>query len=128
MGALDTTRLLLASDFGGSGLGNINEIVGASQVNRTAITTLGLITGNRTNSANFKTFVNGSLIETVTRTITSQPNISLYIGALNQSGTASNFTNNQVAFATIGTGMTDTQAANAYTNIQAFQTANSRQV
>jgi hypothetical protein len=56
------------------------------------------------------------------------PTRSMYLGALNISTTAVNFTSRQYSFASLGDGLTDTQAANFYTAVQAFQTTLSRQV
>jgi hypothetical protein len=54
--------------------------------------------------------------------------IPYFIGARNLNGSAAAFTNEQCAFASIGDGLTDTQASNFYTAVQAFQTTLSRQV
>ncbi len=56
------------------------------------------------------------------------PTYPHYIGALNSSGTASLFSPRECAFASIGDGLTDTEAANLYTAVQAYQTTLSRNV
>ena len=59
------------------------------------------------------------------------PNQRIYIGAANISPTAplvGLYSNKQVAFASIGDGLTDTEAANLYTIVQTFQTTLGRQV
>ncbi len=54
---------------------------------------------------------------------------NIYVGALNSiAGGPSNFSNKECAFATIGAGISDAVAATMYTDIQAFQTALSRNV
>jgi hypothetical protein len=50
---------------------------------------------------------------------------SIYIGA---SRNNANYFNNEIALCTIGDGLTDTEASNFYTAVQAFQTTLSRQV
>jgi hypothetical protein len=50
---------------------------------------------------------------------------SIYIGA---SRNNANYYSNQIAFNSIGDGLTDTEAANFYTAVQAYQTTLSRQV
>jgi hypothetical protein len=50
------------------------------------------------------------------------------IGALNNDGLMQNWSNRQYSFASIGDGLTDTEAANFYTAVQAFQTTLGRQV
>ena len=56
------------------------------------------------------------------------PSRSFYFGAVNNNGTANLFDNRQIAFGSIGDGLTDTEASNFYTAVQAFQTSLSRQV
>ena len=84
--------------------------------------------GSRISSTTGKFYVNGNLHATDNKTSISRPNQNVYIGALNNNGTAAFQTNKQVAFASIGDGLTDTEASNLYTRVQAYQTALSRQV
>jgi hypothetical protein len=91
--------------------------------------TQGLYTLSRTSNSSFKYYKNSSTIATNTNTTTSvAPSFNLYIGGSNEFGTATAFSNRQCAFASIGDGLTDTQASNLYTAVQAFQTTLSRQV
>ena len=55
-------------------------------------------------------------------------NFPMFLSCLNRGGVAGFYTNKQTAFSTIGNGLTDTEASNLYTRVQAFQTALSRQV
>ena len=72
---------------------------------------------------------NGISEATLTTAIsTTLPNLNVYIGARNDDNTSSVFSDKQCAFSTIGDGLTDTEAANLYTAVQAFQTSLSRQV
>jgi hypothetical protein len=52
----------------------------------------------------------------------------MYLGGFNESNISTFYGNKQIAFASIGDGLTDTEAANFYTAVQAFQTALSRNV
>ena len=61
----------------------------------------------------------------VTTASTALNTSSIYIGA---SRNNANYFNNQIAFASIGDGLTDTEAANFYTAVQTFQTTLGRQV
>jgi hypothetical protein len=90
----------------------------------------GLFQGNITSSTLQKIFKNGVLQATNTTTQTqSQPTIQpLYISARNDAGFASNYSSRNLAFASIGDGLTDTQSSNLYTAVQAFQTTLNRQV
>ena len=51
-----------------------------------------------------------------------------YLGAVNNNGTAMFYATVNMAFASIGDGLSDTEAANYYTTVQAFQTTLNRQV
>jgi len=55
-------------------------------------------------------------------------NVSLYIGAVNNNGTPTFYSNKQNAFASIGSGFLSTEAAALYTAVQAMQTTLGRQV
>jgi hypothetical protein len=68
--------------------------------------------------------------QTTTLTTSPRPNFNVYIGALLTLGNSNpvGFSNRQTAFASIGDGLTDTQASNFYTAVQAFQTTLSRNV
>jgi len=83
---------------------------------------------NRTASNVMNAWKNGVKLATSTGASTSKQNFNIYLGALNNGGTASFPTGKQCAFASIGDGLTDTDAANFYTAVQAFQTTLSRQV
>jgi hypothetical protein len=73
------------------------------------------------------TYVNNSNLGNDGITATGNPNANLWLNARASSvvGTASS---NECAFASIGDGLTDTQASNFYTAVQAFQTTLSRNV
>jgi hypothetical protein len=86
----------------------------------------GLLGLNRTGTSNFKAFRNGASYKTlasVTGAGTEAGNITLF-----QRNGVGQYTANQCAFASIGDGLTDTEAANFYTAVQAFQTALNRNV
>ena len=74
-----------------------------------------------------KLYKNGSSLATRTRTITNI-NLPIFIGASNINSSAGEYTDHQCSFASMGDGLTDTEAANLYTRVQAFQTALNRAV
>ena len=95
----------------------------------TTLTSAGFWLGSKTANNSRKAIYNGSVQATNTTTdTTSYPNLQVYIGARNDGGSAAVFSDKQCAFASIGDGLTDTQASNFYTAVQAFQTTLSRQV
>jgi hypothetical protein len=59
---------------------------------------------------------------------TSQSIREIVIGAANSNGVYTYYDNKQCAFASIGDGLTDTEAGNFYLAVQAFNTSLSRQV
>jgi len=83
---------------------------------------------NRTGASVQKTFFNGSVYNSTTDTSVGKSNFNYYLGALNLNGSAILFGNNQYAFCFASDGLTDTQASNFYTAVQAFQTTLSRNV
>jgi hypothetical protein len=108
---------------------NITEIVSTNfQQSGTGINDLGLINGNRNSSTEFKVFANNTLKQTVSRNSISQPNLNLFLACSNGDNSPQYYTNNECALSSIGSGLTDTEAANYYTAVQAFQTTLGRQV
>lgn len=93
----------------------------------TASTTL-FIT-NRTASNVFNLWRNGTKLTTQTNLLVSAlPNLNLYIGARNTGAGIDSPSIRNYAFASIGDGLTDTEAANLTTAVNAFQTTLSRNV
>ena len=91
--------------------------------------TLGFCIGSRTSTTSAKVYMDGVLLGTQTNAnSTSLSTSSIYLGCQNNAGTAVEYSSKQSAFASVGDGLTDTQAANFYTAVQAFQTTLSRQV
>ncbi len=100
----------------------------------------GYIQGTVTNAAGFtqnsvtsntstKLYKNGSVIGSNPYLNSSEPNnCSLYIAGVNANPGMVEPHNGQYAFASIGDGLSDTEAANLYTAVQAFQTTLGRQV
>jgi hypothetical protein len=88
----------------------------------------GFFSGGTNGSTTQKLFKNGSLIKTGTAGAGSLANQSLYISGSNNAGNLSTASNKQLAFATIGDGLTDDDSANLYYSVQKFQTTLGRQV
>lgn len=82
----------------------------------------------RTTSTNQKGYLNGVLKVTNTSSGTQSISANTYIGARNDAGTANYYATKQYAFASIGDGLTDTEAANFYTAVQNYQTTLGRNV
>jgi len=80
------------------------------------------------NSTTLKLFRNSTNIITATKTLVSLPTSNIILGAWQSNSGYQDFSNRQYAFASIGDGLTDTEAANFYTAVQRFQTTLGRQV
>jgi hypothetical protein len=88
----------------------------------------GFYIGNRTASNVIKNYKNSSLLTTGSVVSSGNVNGTLYIGAFNNNEALQYSTNRQYALCFISDGLTDTEAANLYTAVQAFQTTLGRQV
>jgi len=129
-------------EFGASYSSDINGVgmflnLGYSYINTfvhdspfSSSTTSGNYILNRINSTTKKLFRNGFLFGTVTDSATNYNYLghTVYLGARNDYGTAIFYTNTETRFFTIGDGLTDTEASDFYTAVQAFQTTLNRQV
>jgi hypothetical protein len=102
-----------AINSGGNGVGSTNKS--------------GLFTISRLTSTNVIGYRNATQYFNRLATSTSKPNYTIYIGARNYIS-AVQYSSNQCAFASIGDGLSPTEAANFYTAVQSFQTTLGRQV
>jgi hypothetical protein len=127
-GSYTTSHQLILKWTDGNAYGSINNFIFASTANTTST---GWYMTSRTANNSIKLYKNNSLIATNTTTISSAiPNTNkIFIGARNEgSGTPNQYDNKECAFASIGSGLSDAEAATLYTLIQNFQTSLSRNV
>ena len=89
---------------------------------------LGFFNSNRNNSTTVSNFKNGTNLGNTTQNSTTLNLFNVYLSAVNRDGLTQQYSTKQCAFASIGAGLSDTDAANFYTNVQTFQTSLSRQV
>jgi len=82
----------------------------------------------RTSSSSNSAYVNNVEIATSTTASSALPNYNMFISARNVSGAAGSFSSLEQSFASIGDGLTSTEASDFYTAVQAFQTTLSREV
>jgi hypothetical protein len=94
--------------------------------------TRGLFVANRTLSTQQKAYQNGILKETANVNSDGLSILEIAIGANRTALTGGfivgDYSAKQCAFSSIGDGLTDTEASNLYTRVQAYQTALSRNV
>ena len=111
--------------------GNITYENGSQVMTTANSNSLGLYIGTSTSTTSAKLYKNGAVLSSNSTTQAKTLfNNNIYIGAtcLNTNNSGLYFTNRQYSFASIGNGLTDTQASYLYTIVQAFQTSLSRQV
>jgi hypothetical protein len=89
--------------------------------------TIGLYMGNRTSSTSNTLFRNGVIIVNGNKSSFAPISLNIYLGADNE-GTILGYSPREQAFASIGDGLTDTEALAFYNAVQAFQTSLGRQV
>jgi hypothetical protein len=120
-----------ATNFLTNNLGGGNFVSGTSASNLftyTANPSTSLLMASRTSNTVFRGFRAGVFLNENTNSISLLPNFTFYLGARNTSNTAQFFSVHQLAFAFLGDGLTDTESANLYTAVQAYQTTLGRQV
>lgn len=101
-----------------------------ARVSATNTDSRGFYLGTRTASNVFKGFKNNNQFGTTNTGaagVLSNITRAVYIGALNWTSTIG-YSNREYVFASIGDGLTDTEAANLYTAVQAYQTTLNRNI
>ena len=103
-------------------------------INQNGLTTVsdsdsrGFYLGNRQASNDIDGWRQGVKVINGTTVSTILPTHKIFIGAYNNGGAFNLPSTKESAFASIGDGLSDTEAANYYTAVQAFNTSLSRQV
>jgi hypothetical protein len=87
-----------------------------------------LLIANRTANNLSNAWQGGVKRATSTNASVALTTVPIYFGGNNANGTADSFSNAQCAFASIGDGLTDTEATNFYTAVQTFQTTLGRSI
>lgn len=103
----------------------------AKRVSTSNTNSTGFYVGNRTSNVILNSWKNG--VKQATNTTAETQNITtvtnpFFVGAINLGGSAGQYSNKECAFASIGDGLTDTEAANLYTAVQAYQTTLNRNI
>jgi hypothetical protein len=89
----------------------------------------GLYINSRTSATLLKGYKNNTIGDTSTNSVAGVlPTLNTIIGAESFNGVPTSYSTKQYAFATMGTGLSDAEAASLYTIIQKYQTSLSRQV
>lgn len=125
--SISGNKIYLVPDYNGSAA----YASYASEIYYAKATTTGLYSLGRlsTQDSNVKIIRNGStILYNDNPAGMPLPNGSLYLGAYNNEGTASNFAAREQALAYMSDGLTNAEIANLYSRVQAFQTTLSRNV
>ena len=126
IGATDgVVNTQIASRIGGIYYGFINQTLVPSVTNAAST---GHYIASRTGATAQTNYKNGASILATTSVSTARPTFNIYLGARNTNGTANNFSQRELAMASIGSGLTAGEVSTLYTLIQAFQTSLSRNV
>lgn len=110
----------------GANQSQINHNSGSALI-PTALTSLGIFLSSRT-SLGHRYFVNNALSASNSALETGLSTVSFYIGADNTNGSATAYTNRQVAFSHIGDGLTDQDSLLLNQIVEKYQVALSRGV
>jgi hypothetical protein len=83
---------------------------------------------SKLSAANTSAYKNNTKIINAAASGTGISTQQIFIGAANNGGTAGNFSNREIAFSSIGDGLTDAEALAYYNAVQTYQTTLGRQV
>jgi hypothetical protein len=124
-----TNDFQISPNINVTGFNQYSAIGGTQVVNVANTDARGFYQSQRTSATSLKSFKNTTLSGTNTTSGThTYPNFKIFLGAASVSNTPTNYSDIQTAFATIGDGLTDTEATNLYTSVQLFQQELSRYV
>jgi hypothetical protein len=112
--------------FLGTYYGGLNCTTVAPGASNTS--TIGFFATSRISSSDYSIYKRGSSIINLTTTdsIGTNPNQNIYLGAGNNGGSASRFSNKEFNFCFIGDGLTQTEVDNYWTALQTFNSTLSR--
>ena len=100
-----------------------------TEVSSSLANSTGFFVGTTRANNSRKTFRNGAQQAQLTTAVnTTYNNLNTFVGARNTDGTASQFSGQQIALASIGLGLTDAEAAAYNTIVQTFQVTLNRNV
>jgi hypothetical protein len=113
-----------------STLGTRTSLASSARYNNTSapIDTRGFFTASRINATTIKVYVNNAIQASQSIASTANDNFNMYLGTYGVASGQTLWSTKQVALASIGDGLTDTEAANFYTAVQNFQTTLGRSI
>jgi hypothetical protein len=128
LGAISSANVNFLGLYVSSTSGTRAGLASSARYNNSAVVdTRGLFIASRIDTSNIKVHVNGSVQASQSVPSTGNDNFSMYIGAYGAL-TPDLFSTKETAFASIGDGLTDAEAAAFYTAVQKYQTTLGRAV
>jgi len=127
MGAVQVNCYTQIYPYEGSNTWGVEGVNSTAYMTATASDSFGFYQVIRQNSNTVK-IVKNSTITAYTNTSSGNQSVNIYLGCRNYQNSANNFDTRQIAFASIGDGLTDTDATNFYNAVQNYQTTLGRQV
>ncbi len=123
-------EFLLTPYRSGQAISGLYDYNGNDQIVVSSNSGIGFFNNTITSQTSQKLYKNGVVIGSNTNNHTSSPpEFPIWLGAVNASNVGGvEWTNRQLAFTSIGDGLTDAEASALYTAVQAFQTTLGRQV
>lgn len=109
-------------------LGNFISGEVSTLISYTANPSTSLLMASRTTSTLFTAYRGGISLGTNTSAFSTIPNFNFYFGARNDSGTPNLYSNHELAFGFLGSGLNSTEASALYNATQTFNTSLSRQI
>jgi hypothetical protein len=122
MGALGTKQSLLTTLSGNYDV-YINDNSGSALASAVAKSNTGFLLGSRTGASTLALYLNGASIATGTNAASTPSLPAIFVGARNNGGTPDAPAPHRSAVASIGGGLTSTEAANYYTRLNTYITA-----
>jgi hypothetical protein len=115
----------ISSRTGGNFIGNVNQ--GLNTLVATA-NSLGWYVASRTGATTIDGYKNGSSIIAGAQVTLGRPTLPIWLGARNNNGSPDSYAARELAFASIGSGLTSGEVSTLYTLIQAMQISLGRDV
>lgn len=127
--SISGAEISVAADCNISGIYGLSNIGSQYAGNLSSNTSTGFFLGNRQTATNNKILQNNTtLASNTTSSSSTKPNGKVYLGGQNANSTLLFPAAREMGFASIGNGLTDTEAGNLYSAVVAFNTTLGRNI
>jgi len=128
MGGVNDTNYLILNNPTSTTIASQLNTISTNLITGNIVNSQGLLMANRVDSLNVNVWRNSTKVASDSKISTGLPALAYFISGRNSGGASANYDSKQYAFYHLGDGLTDTEASNLYTRVQAYQTALSRNV